>query len=265
MKVCRISYFGFYKQFPESRILIGSCSRLKLLRNLNCHVGQVARQQEAARRRQFRQSNSMDEEIMEDTRQNGPMVRTNSELAFAEGDGNLKKQRQINLVLQLGWNYLTSRFSVTSIKMGKRSSVSEGDGLNTGKFLGDDLEERAAAVKRSLTIPASICSTPSTYSTLGGVIRKRVYSNLKQFSEMIRTLARLSQRLRKNPELEECDLVAEERALWEKQQLAKPVDFNSIGIDPVMKLFKKINFIFRHLSNLSNILLSSRVKNNKNI
>ena len=54
---------------------------------------------------------------------------------------------------------------------------------------------------------------------------------------MIRTLARLSQRLRKNPELEECDLVAEERALWEKQQLAKPVDFNSIGIDPVKKIY----------------------------
>ena len=104
------------KQFSESRILIGSCSRLKLLRNLNSHVGQVARQQEAARRRQFRRSNSMDQEIMGDTRQNGPMMRTNSELALADGNGNLKKQRQINLVLQLGWNYLASDFPLLPSK-----------------------------------------------------------------------------------------------------------------------------------------------------
>ena len=51
---------------------------------------------------------------------------------------------------------------------------------------------------------------------------------------MIRTLARLSTRLRKNPaEGEEIDLFGEERERWEKEQLAKRVDFNLIGIDPV--------------------------------
>ena len=125
--------FGFYKQFPESRILIGSSSRLKLLRNLNSHVGQVARQQEAARRRQFRRSNSMDQEIMGDTRQNGPMVRTNSELAFA--DGNLKKQRQINLVLQLGWNYLASDSPLLPSKWANVRVCRKVMGLTRGSFL----------------------------------------------------------------------------------------------------------------------------------
>uniref|UniRef100_A0A915MYA2 Chloride channel protein n=1 Tax=Meloidogyne javanica TaxID=6303 RepID=A0A915MYA2_MELJA len=50
---------------------------------------------------------------------------------------------------------------------------------------------------------------------------------------MIRTLSRFSQRFRRGVDQNgEIDLMGDERTIWEQEQLAKRVDFRSIGIDP---------------------------------
>jgi len=54
---------------------------------------------------------------------------------------------------------------------------------------------------------------------------------------MIRTLSRFSQRFRRGVDQNgEIDLMGDERTIWEQEQLAKRVDFRSIGIDPVWNL-----------------------------
>ncbi|KAL3119101.1 hypothetical protein niasHT_003884 [Heterodera trifolii] len=199
------------KAFPiveneRSRILIGSCSRSRMLRALNSQIGTRERLWEAQKRR------------MNKGQVQVKVKRRRKSMAYEKGADEIVDGREAeeNGKAQ---NFGIRRFSFVPPSL-----------ANSDKSFGGNFAERpnrTATVRRSKTIPASIDTSAGSgsnhldvYATVGG---------------MITTLSRLSARLRSNGfghEQEEVDLYGEERAQWERKQLAAKVNFDLIGIDP---------------------------------
>uniref|UniRef100_A0A914L5C6 Chloride channel protein n=4 Tax=Meloidogyne incognita group TaxID=654580 RepID=A0A914L5C6_MELIC len=215
------------KAFPiveneETRILIGSCSRSRLIRILNNHVGPMTRKQEAIKRintidrRKNSQTTTKKESLILSPSSNIPLLK------FLEPP----KDQKHSIVEFDKINSITKTKSETLIE-GKEEeeNVNKNNILQQKQSLQQQylkcLNRPSISVKRSLTIPASLSHSSSSsdvYSTIG---------------DMIRTLSRFSQRFRRGVDQNgEIDLVGDERTIWEQEQLAKRVDFRSIGIDP---------------------------------
>uniref|UniRef100_A0A914KMX5 Chloride channel protein n=2 Tax=Meloidogyne incognita group TaxID=654580 RepID=A0A914KMX5_MELIC len=216
------------KAFPiveneETRILIGSCSRSRLIRILNSHVGPITRKQEAIKRintidrRKNLQTTTKKESLILTPSSNIPLLK------FLEPP----KDQKHSIVEFDKINSITKTKSETLIegKEEEEENVNKNNILQQKQSLQQQylkcLNKPSMSVKRSLTIPASLSHSSSSsdvYSTIG---------------DMIRTLSRFSQRFRRGVDQNgEIDLMGDERTIWEQEQLARRVDFRSIGIDP---------------------------------
>uniref|UniRef100_A0A914HYG0 CBS domain-containing protein n=1 Tax=Globodera rostochiensis TaxID=31243 RepID=A0A914HYG0_GLORO len=210
-----LSKYPNLKAFPivengRSRILIGSCSRSRMLRALHSRIGTQERLWEAQKRgaancgkmplgRKRRESTANE-------------MTERREFADENGwEGNAEAE-----------DFVVRRFSVVP-------PLANSDGSLGCPFLdaSDTPTKRTATVKRSKTIPASINTSERSGNHLD------VYGT---FGGMINTLSRLSARIRSNGfgnEREEDDeLYGEKREEWERKQLAAKVNFDLIGIDP---------------------------------
>uniref|UniRef100_A0A1I8BDT0 Chloride channel protein n=1 Tax=Meloidogyne hapla TaxID=6305 RepID=A0A1I8BDT0_MELHA len=202
------------KAFPiveneETRILIGSCSRSRLIRILNSHVGPISRKQEAIKRINTfdrRKCSTQTESLL--LSPSSINKNTTNLLKF------LEPPKQKNSIIE--FDKMTKTKSESLIEEKEENNITRQPKQSLQQLLNKPL-----SVKRSLTIPAGLSHSSSSsdvYSTIG---------------DMIRTLSRFSQRFRRGVDQNgEIDLVGDERTIWEQEQLAKRVDFRSIGIDP---------------------------------
>ncbi|CAK5090898.1 unnamed protein product [Meloidogyne enterolobii] len=214
------------KAFPiveneETRILIGSCSRSRLIRILNNHVGPITRKQEAIKRintidrRKNSQTTTKKESLILSPSSNIPLLK------FLE-----PPKEQKHSIMEFDKITKTKSESLIEGKEEEEENVNNKNNILQQKQSLQQLylkclNRPSMSVKRSLTIPASLSHSSSSsdvYSTIG---------------DMIRTLSRFSQRFRRGVDQNgEIDLMGDERTIWEQEQLAKRVDFRSIGIDP---------------------------------
>ncbi|CAK5117369.1 unnamed protein product [Meloidogyne enterolobii] len=214
------------KAFPiveneETRILIGSCSRSRLIRILNSHVGPITRKQEAIKRintidrRKNSQTTTKKESLILSPSSNIPLLK------FLE-----PPKEQKHSIMEFDKITKTKSESLIEGKEEEEENVNNKNNILQQKQSLQQLylkclNRPSMSVKRSLTIPASLSHSSSSsdvYSTIG---------------DMIRTLSRFSQRFRRGVDQNgEIDLMGDERTIWEQEQLAKRVDFRSIGIDP---------------------------------
>ncbi|CAK5111625.1 unnamed protein product [Meloidogyne enterolobii] len=211
------------KAFPiveneETRILIGSCSRSRLIRILNNHVGPITRKQEAIKRintidrRKNSQTTTKKESLILSPSSNIPLLK------FLEPPKE-QKHSIVELTKTKSESLIEGKEEEEENVNNKNNILQQKQSLQ--QLYLNRLNKPSMSVKRSLTIPASL-SHSSSYSD--------VYSTI---GDMIRTLSRFSQRFRRGVDQNgEIDLVGDERTIWEQEQLAKRVDFRSIGIDP---------------------------------
>ncbi|CAD5212754.1 unnamed protein product [Bursaphelenchus okinawaensis] len=236
------------KAFPivddtRNMILIGSCSRAKLIRNLDEKVGHNARQAEALR--QF-------ETNLQDINRRFKPVHEQRGSIFV--DDNTKKLIKDKTKDKLSpedeqYYYQDSPQKPDNLKIegqGMKNSKSSPGLLNATKhvnFEDNETEKRkpsrfmVTAVDDKKSSNSSMDTDVESASTPARSNKSLTVSHVTQelqstVGDLFRSLARLSFARGRKPSADEYDLHGDERKRWENAQLAKNVDWNSIGVDP---------------------------------
>uniref|UniRef100_A0A915DWI3 Chloride channel protein n=1 Tax=Ditylenchus dipsaci TaxID=166011 RepID=A0A915DWI3_9BILA len=251
------------KAFPvveneQSKILIGSCSRSKLIRSLERKVGQESRQSEANRRiksaienidKRFQMVDQKRASIAADKRPSlfeiHPTFAAPNQQATSEQNDVPAEPTRIKNEKENSKN--GGRFQIVPVEKQDQpsttkiarceSSCSGQDRLfsrrkglaapespaslavmSIEKNKDDLLSPPNANDRRRSLTVPSHSSANDVYGTIGG---------------MIRTLTRFSvNRLRKSQYDTDYDLHGDERRAWEQRQLNSIIDFDSLGVDP---------------------------------
>uniref|UniRef100_A0A1I7SRN0 Chloride channel protein n=1 Tax=Bursaphelenchus xylophilus TaxID=6326 RepID=A0A1I7SRN0_BURXY len=239
------------KAFPivenkENMILIGSCSKAKLVRSLNEKVGQTARQAEALRQfegnlqdinRRFKPVHEQRGGILMDPEtqkilqnsspieklspqeenyyyEDSPQVLRSQNQRLAADEAGLKASKSSPILL--GQEKRHVNFENDSRKRSRFTITAVNDKSSTSSSLETDLESGSTNLRSNKSLNVSHL-THDFHSTM---------------TDIIRSLAKFPFQKQRKPSADDYDLHGDERKRWENSQLSLPIDWNTIGVDP---------------------------------